>query len=70
MEQEDVAKVLAEVRHRPTVSVEVAGQILGLSRNSSYQAAGRGDIPVLRIGRRLLVPTAKLLELLGLEQAS
>lgn len=65
-----VANLLAEVHREPTMSVEVAGKILGLSRNSAYEAARRGDIPVLRIGRRVLVPTAKLLELLGLEQAS
>jgi hypothetical protein len=33
-----------------------AGRQLGLSRNATYQAADRGQIPgVIRIGRRLLV---------------
>jgi hypothetical protein len=48
----------------PTISVPHAGQILGLSRNGAYAAAARGDIPVLRIGRKLVVPTHRLLELL------
>ena len=54
----------------PTISVEEAGQILGLSRPSAYAAAGRyletGDgLPVLKFGRRLRVPTAPLLAMLG-----
>lgn len=54
----------------PTLSVEHAGRLLGLSRGSAYRAATRGDIPTIRIGRRLLVPTAKLLTLLGIETTS
>lgn len=49
-----------------TVSVEEACALLGLSRRSAYRAVERGELPVLRFGRRLLVPTAKLLVLLGL----
>src|SRR5206468_10535156 len=29
---------------------------LGLGRNTVYEAARRGELPLLRIGRRLLVP--------------
>lgn len=50
----------------PTISVEEASEILGVSRRSAYRAAANGDLPTLRLGRRLLVPTAKLLALLGL----
>jgi len=42
------------------------GQILGLSKNATYQAAERGEIPTLRMGRRWLVPVAPLLRMLGL----
>jgi excisionase family DNA binding protein len=50
----------------PTISVEEAGELLGISRRSAYRAASTGELPVLRLGRRLLVPTARLLELLGM----
>ncbi|WP_052665334.1 helix-turn-helix domain-containing protein [Nitriliruptor alkaliphilus] len=50
----------------PTISVEEAGQILGVSRRSAYRAAENGELPTLRLGRRLLVPTARLLAMLGL----
>lgn len=48
-----------------TITVEHAAEILGISRSSAYRAATRGEIPVIRIGRRLLVPTAKFLAMLG-----
>lgn len=50
----------------PTISVEQAAVVLGISRRSAYRAAAIGELPTLRLGRRLLVPTARLLELLGL----
>ena len=50
----------------PTISVEEAGRLLGMSRRSAYRAVERGELPVLRFGRRLLVPTAKVLVMLGL----
>jgi excisionase family DNA binding protein len=43
---------------RVTMSVTKAGKRLGLGKNAAYEAAHRGEIPVIRIGRRLLVPIA------------
>lgn len=51
-----------------TLSVEQAAEVLGISRRSAYRAVERGDLPTLRLGRRLLVPTARLLAMLGVEQ--
>lgn len=45
---------------RSTLSVVEAAEILGIGRNSAYEAAGRGEIPVIRIGRLLRVPRAAL----------
>jgi excisionase family DNA binding protein len=39
-----------------TISIPEAAQELGISRNGAYEAAKRGEIPTVRIGRRLLVP--------------
>jgi excisionase family DNA binding protein len=49
---------------RQTYSVPEAGEIVGLGRSSAYQAAARGDLPTLRIGKRLLVPRKALENLL------
>jgi excisionase family DNA binding protein len=48
----------------PTITVEEAGRLLGISRRSAYRAAARGQIPSFKIGRRLLVPTPALLAML------
>lgn len=50
-----------------TYSVEEAGEILGISRSSAYEAAYRGDIPTLRIGKRILVPRIPFERMLGKE---
>ena len=49
-----------------TTTVPVAGRVLGLSRNKAYEAAARGEIPTLKFGRRLVVPTMPLRRMLGL----
>jgi hypothetical protein len=51
--------------------VETAGDILGLSRTQAYEAvkAGRFPVAVLHVGRRLVVPTAPLRRLLGIDEA-
>jgi excisionase family DNA binding protein len=49
---------------RRTLTVEEAGQILGISRNTAYALATSGRLPTIRLGRRLLVPKAALDRLL------
>lgn len=43
-----------------TCTVPEAGRMLGIGRDAAYQAAKRGDIPVLRMGKRLIVPLVAL----------
>jgi hypothetical protein len=46
---------------KKTMSVPEAGRVYyDLSRNGSYEAARRGDIPTIRIGRLLRVPVAAM----------
>ena len=49
---------------KQTYSVPEAAKILGLNRNSGYDAVKRGEIPVIKIGKRLLVPKPALHRLL------
>ena len=37
-------------------TVEEAARVLGISRSFAYEAIQRGEIPSMRIGRRILVP--------------
>jgi len=44
-----------------TMSVPEAGKkYFGLSRNGAYDAARRGELPVIKIGRKLFVPVRAL----------
>lgn len=55
----------------PTVDVPTAGSTIGLGVNASYESYHRGDFPfrVLKVGRRLRVPTSSIIEVLGLSQS-
>ena len=48
-----------------TLTVEEAAAALGVGRSTAYELARTGGIPVIRLGRRIVVPTAALAELLG-----
>ena len=52
-----------------TLSVEEAAKVLGIGRNLCYDRVKTGEIPVIKIGRRLLVPRAALEKLLADPQA-
>lgn len=48
-----------------TISVPEAGRkYFGLSRNAAYDAAARGELPVIKIGRLLRVPVRALEQML------
>ncbi len=59
--------IIEQLRYRTTCSVPEAGRALGIGRNNAYAAAADGSLPTLRFGKRLVVPTAKLLALLGID---
>jgi excisionase family DNA binding protein len=50
---------------RQTLTVEEAARVLGIGRSAAYLAARRGDLPVIRIGRRYVVPRVALERLLS-----
>jgi excisionase family DNA binding protein len=57
------------IERRPTLTVEETAKLLGISRGLAFQAVRRGDIPAIRIGRRILVPLARLQALLNGDSA-
>jgi excisionase family DNA binding protein len=54
---------------RLTVTVTQAAVMLGISRTSAYERVRRDEIPTVRLGRRLLVPKARLLAMLDADSA-
>jgi excisionase family DNA binding protein len=49
---------------RLVYDITEAGQMLGLNRNASYEAAKRGDIPTIRLGKLIKVPKRAFHEML------
>jgi len=59
------SEAAARLRDQPPVlTIGEAATLLRIGRNSAYEAARRGEIPTIRLGRRLLVPLAALERLL------
>ena len=59
----------SEVRALPAVvDVVTAGEVLGIGRSVAYELVrtDRFPTPVLRVGRQIKIPTAYLIDLLGL----
>ena len=52
----------------PVVDLPTAGKWLGIGRTTAYKLAKAGNfpVPVLRVGAGFKVPTAQLVQLLGL----
>jgi excisionase family DNA binding protein len=46
------------------VTVTEAAELLGISRSLAYDLARTGQLPALRLGRRLVIPITALLSLL------
>jgi excisionase family DNA binding protein len=63
---EEIAAILA----RPTMSVDEFGLVMGIGRNQAYAAVREGRIRSLRLGKRVLIPTSAVLEMLGMRSES
>ena len=55
----------------PTLPLTLGGRYFGMSRNTAYTAAARGDFPgdVIKVGGRMRVVTASLRRVLQLDEA-
>ena len=54
-----------QMDERLTLTVEEAAKSLGIGRGLAYEMVRTGEIPTIRLGRRLLIPRAQLQQLLG-----
>ena len=60
-------RTLPTPKERLVYTVAEAGELLGISRAFAYELVARGELPVICLGRRRLVPKVALLALVGLE---
>jgi excisionase family DNA binding protein len=59
-------RILQPPEERLVYTVAEAGELLGISRAFAYELVARGELPVVCLGRRRLVPKVALLALVGL----
>jgi excisionase family DNA binding protein len=52
---------------RATLRVEEAAALLGISRNGCYDAIARKEIPIIRLGRKILIARRTIERMLGVE---
>ena len=52
-----------------TGTVDEAAEVAGVSRNSAYEGVKNGDIPSIRIGKRILVLWGPFMRKLGVEES-
>ncbi|WP_405070425.1 helix-turn-helix domain-containing protein [Kribbella sp. NBC_01510] len=57
---------LPDPRMEPTITINRAAAILGISYTSMSNLIDAGDAPVLALGRRRVVPTAQFIARFGL----
>ena len=50
---------------RMTISVEEAAEILGISRAFAYKLVKKDELPIVRLGRRVVVPRRALERMLN-----
>ena len=50
-----------------TITIPEAARRLGIGRNQGYAAAASGQLPVIRIGKRMVVPLAALEAMLAIQ---
>ncbi len=55
---------------RLVYTVAEAAELLGIGRSTAYELVARGELPTVRIGRRLVVTRPALIELVGVEPPS
>jgi len=55
---------LEELAKKTTISVEQASSLIGISRQAAYDAANRGELPTICVGRRKRVLAAPLYRML------
>jgi excisionase family DNA binding protein len=67
-DEEELAAIMLDIKTRPTISPwPAAGKALGVSRKATYAAVKSGDLPSIRIGRAIRIPTAPLRRQLGID---
>ncbi len=67
----DVTKTSSDISmpksqsNKLVLTIEEIANLLGLSRSSTYEAVRKGQIPSIRIGKRIIIPRTALIKILS-----
>lgn len=61
------AEALQRLLIEPTVSIPDAARLLGIGRSTAYAAVKSGELPAIRVGRRVRIPSRWIREALGVD---
>jgi excisionase family DNA binding protein len=61
----DCTGTIPDTAERLVLSVDDAAYLLNISRGLAYELVARGELPAIRLGRRIVIPRIILEELLG-----
>lgn len=56
---------MSDYLEKPTITVAELAEVLGVHLNGAYAMVREGQVRALRVGKRIVVPTAAVRELLG-----
>lgn len=62
-----ISRTLPNPAVEPTISVRRAAAVLGISIRHAYVSVEREEMPSIRVGQRIVVPTARFLTQYGLD---
>lgn len=62
LDSDDIPSTVStpDLGDRPTLTVPEVATLLGVSQWSVYELCRRGELPSLRLGRRIVIPTHRL----------
>lgn len=59
--QSTAERAIPDPSAEPTIPVKRAAGILGISVRHAYSAVERDEIPSIKVGRKIVIPTARFL---------
>ena len=57
-----------KILSKPTCTVAEVAELTGLSPGTVYNGVARGSVKAIRFGRRIIIPTIYVREMLGFEE--
>lgn len=61
----ELMSTTSQLMEQPTMTVLELAKVLGVSKDAGYKFVREGGVRTLRVGKRIVIPTAAVREVLG-----